>query len=261
MQKQFLQTFKIIILGLVLGIGVNYISAAWTPAPASPPNSNVDAPLNVGPDDQIKAGIVASDGTCTAPKCGGLTVGILSVVGKALFQNPIQINAGSPGPGKVLTSTDARGNAEWRSLSGTAGSLTATSIYGPYTSPKIDDYNGNFSELTRIPITGAVLPKGKYIVRATVEAAIRGAGSMEVTLTINGSTQQLNYVKRRVTNPELVDDLVFTSDPVYYDGTKAASAQFSAVGGIMKGGSFKISDARVVFEPILKIAPENILQP
>jgi len=114
MQKQFLQTFKIIILGLVLGIGVNYISAAWTPAPASPPNSNVDAPLNVGPDDQIKAGIVASDGTCTAPKCGGLTVGILSVVGKALFQNPIQINAGSPGPGKVLTSTDARGNAEWQ---------------------------------------------------------------------------------------------------------------------------------------------------
>ena len=46
----------ILTLSIVLALlfVLNYTAAQWTPAPASPPNDNVPAPINVGVQDQMK---------------------------------------------------------------------------------------------------------------------------------------------------------------------------------------------------------------
>ncbi|MES3031386.1 MAG: hypothetical protein V4697_03160, partial [Patescibacteria group bacterium] len=55
---------KAIVLGLVLSVGVGYLSAAWTEAPPNPPASNTDAPINIGPGLQAK-GSASSAGHLT----------------------------------------------------------------------------------------------------------------------------------------------------------------------------------------------------
>jgi len=60
---------QILILGIALTLllGYQYSGAQWTPPPASPPNSNVDAPINTGTSPQSKLGnigaieLIASD--------------------------------------------------------------------------------------------------------------------------------------------------------------------------------------------------------
>jgi hypothetical protein len=54
-----IQNIKIVTLALILALGISYASAAWTPAPSSPPNSNTDAPINVGVSRQAKVGGMA----------------------------------------------------------------------------------------------------------------------------------------------------------------------------------------------------------
>ncbi len=56
MKKQFIQTIKVVVLALILSVGVNFALAAWTPAPASPPSNNTEAPINVGASAQAKTG-------------------------------------------------------------------------------------------------------------------------------------------------------------------------------------------------------------
>jgi hypothetical protein len=57
LQKQFLQTFKIVVLGLVVGLGANYVFAvSWTPPAGSPPGNNTAAPINVTGSAQTKLG-------------------------------------------------------------------------------------------------------------------------------------------------------------------------------------------------------------
>lgn len=41
------------------------MSATWTNAPASPQNNNVEAPINIGADDQEKAGGLTADSFST----------------------------------------------------------------------------------------------------------------------------------------------------------------------------------------------------
>lgn len=63
--KKHIQSIKGIILGLALVLGVSYVSAAWTTAPASPPSGNVDAPINVGSTAQTKSGPFSVVGSMT----------------------------------------------------------------------------------------------------------------------------------------------------------------------------------------------------
>jgi len=95
----FIQTAKIIITGLVIGLGVNFLFAYTGPI-SSPPdcisgNPGCDAPINVGPLSQLKSGP-------------------LSLV--SLFVNSLTIPTGSPSAGKVLTAVDGTGLASWQEL-------------------------------------------------------------------------------------------------------------------------------------------------
>ena len=56
MKKQIMQNIKSVIIVLALVIGVSYVSAAWNNPPATPPDSNTDAPINVGSTAQTKSG-------------------------------------------------------------------------------------------------------------------------------------------------------------------------------------------------------------
>ena len=64
MKKDFLQSIKVLILGLFLSVGVSYISAAtngtgtgtWTSPSTGAPSGNVYGPLNIGPSAQTKTG-------------------------------------------------------------------------------------------------------------------------------------------------------------------------------------------------------------
>lgn len=88
-----------IIVGLVLGISLQFVRA-WTEPTDAPPNGNVGAPINTSALTQIKAGI-------------------LGVVG--LVTNSFQLTTGAPQPGYVLTSSDTFGNATWQPSSGGSG--------------------------------------------------------------------------------------------------------------------------------------------
>lgn len=56
MKKQLLQSAKVIVLALVIGLGVSYLSAAWTGPGGNPPGNNAPAPLNVTTTNQAKGG-------------------------------------------------------------------------------------------------------------------------------------------------------------------------------------------------------------
>jgi len=58
LKQDFIQSVKIIILALLIAVGTSYVSAVttWTAPSTTPPNGNVDAPVNVGYTGQIKQG-------------------------------------------------------------------------------------------------------------------------------------------------------------------------------------------------------------
>lgn len=111
-KDEIINSIKIITLALVVGLGVNYVSATWTNPPATPPNDNVAAPLNAGGAGQVKVGglvlgtgvnMNVLPGDPTNPAVAG-SYG-LTAFGNILFPK-------DAGAGKVLTS-DAYGNATW----------------------------------------------------------------------------------------------------------------------------------------------------
>lgn len=57
--RSFVHIFILGIALLVL-LSYQYIGAAWTNPPAGAPGSNVDAPINVGTDNQIKLGDITA---------------------------------------------------------------------------------------------------------------------------------------------------------------------------------------------------------
>ena len=125
MNKLF-QTAKILMLALVLSFGLSY-ALAWTPPTATPPNGNIDAPVNTGSGVQTKSGNFTApnllDTSATAQtKAGSLTVSGLNlntkditnawnIVGNSVTTNTLKVVTGA-GAGRVLTS-DATGNATW----------------------------------------------------------------------------------------------------------------------------------------------------
>ncbi len=81
LKKQSLATLKVVLLGLLVGVGINYVSAttAWTGVPSgcTPPSCNTDAPLNVGPVNQTKAaGLAVNEFTAAGQSYFGANVGI-----------------------------------------------------------------------------------------------------------------------------------------------------------------------------------------
>ncbi len=83
----------------VLGANIIY---SWTAPTGVPPTANVPAPINIGPNTQIKAGSLGIDGN-------------FLVTGNSVFVGKVRIADGTQGAGKYLTS-DKDGNASWKPL-------------------------------------------------------------------------------------------------------------------------------------------------
>jgi hypothetical protein len=56
LKKSTLQAVKVVILALVLSVGAQFALAAWTAPTSAAPAGNVEAPVNTGVANQIKAG-------------------------------------------------------------------------------------------------------------------------------------------------------------------------------------------------------------
>jgi len=105
---------------IILGLGLQYAMASWTPAPASPPNSNVAAPINVSSSAQAKAGGL-SVGTTTLPS--GYSFGVTGGASiDALLTQAFTLANGTQGAGKVLTS-DANGVGTWQTATSSSSSM------------------------------------------------------------------------------------------------------------------------------------------
>jgi len=91
MKTRILEIIKIAFLALLLSVGVGYVFASWTSAPANPPSANTDAPINVGSSPQQKTGL-------------------LSLLGGLVF-NPN--GSATPVPGQVMTAQDSNGTVGW----------------------------------------------------------------------------------------------------------------------------------------------------
>lgn len=128
-----------LVVALVLGLGIQYVVAVgtWTAPTQTPPNGNVDAPINAGSSAQAKLGVL-SLGKATTPTTGST----LDVNGIGLFQGLItsafQLTTGA-GAGKVLTS-DANGVGSWTAtsslgLSGGINSSASVSNVQVYSTP------------------------------------------------------------------------------------------------------------------------------
>lgn len=75
----FTKKTLVVTLAILLAFGANMLLAAgtWTAAPASPPDNNVDAPLNVGATTQEKAGLLKAGGLWST--AGGYIATVLGV--------------------------------------------------------------------------------------------------------------------------------------------------------------------------------------
>lgn len=71
MKHTILQTLKIATLALVLSFGLSYVYA-WTAPTATPPSSNVAAPINVSSTAQTKTGDLTISGKTNTS--GGLII-------------------------------------------------------------------------------------------------------------------------------------------------------------------------------------------
>lgn len=147
-----------VITGLLLGAFAISALADWsapgTPtSPISPPNCptgdyGCDAPINVGAATQYKSGPLGVGAT------SGLSTGVnFEAFGTAVLQNLLAGNAttstfamtSGAGANKVLTS-DANGNATWKTPSGGSGGSGVSSIT-----------SGTTDNLTISPTTGDVV--------------------------------------------------------------------------------------------------------
>jgi hypothetical protein len=93
-QHKIINTAKIIILGLIIGLGVNYIIADFTSPLHTPPTCltgepGCDTPLNVGNIGQVKN--------------GGLTLGHISGIPNGLIVENGNVGIGTTSPNRLLT--------------------------------------------------------------------------------------------------------------------------------------------------------------
>ncbi len=68
MKQKIADTFRIVILALILSTVIGYSFAAWVPPPTNPPFGNTPPPINVGPATQQKNGNLFLTGLFVANK-------------------------------------------------------------------------------------------------------------------------------------------------------------------------------------------------
>lgn len=144
-----------------LAVGSSYVLASWQGPIASPPNGNVDAPINVGTSTQSKLGALllgASSGTTT----GGSLLDVRgSIVSRNLFTGTLLVASGTgPGTytkGKVLVAVDDNGTAEWRDIGELVQSERKYLFGGMYGAgdTNVDNftYNGNLFDTDEMKFT------------------------------------------------------------------------------------------------------------
>ncbi len=111
----------VIMVGLVLGLCLQFaIAATWTGPTSAPPNDNVSAPLNTGANQQIKGDFTSHIGSVAL-------AGVLETFG---FKMPTGAQ-----PGYVLTAQDTNGQAAW--AAGGGGGLKT------FCGATAQTYNGN----------------------------------------------------------------------------------------------------------------------
>lgn len=64
-KKQLTHWLSVIVIGIVLGLALQFVRA-WTEPTQAPPGGNVGAPINTSANPQIKAGNFTSDGIISA---------------------------------------------------------------------------------------------------------------------------------------------------------------------------------------------------
>ena len=90
--KEITQPLKVILLGLVLGLGISVVSADWTQPLAPAPtcmsgNPGCDAPINVGSAFQAKSGVVSLTGLTVNSTGSPTTTGVTEL--QATLSNPL----------------------------------------------------------------------------------------------------------------------------------------------------------------------------
>lgn len=94
--KKYVAQLTFLVAGIFIATGLSIAGAAgdWKAPTANPPGDNVDAPINVGPANQVKIGALT--------------------MGGAVINGGLYLINGSQGDGKILVS-DADGLATWTS--------------------------------------------------------------------------------------------------------------------------------------------------
>ncbi len=127
---------SMVLLGAVLGVSLQYASAAWTPAPSTPPTGNVNGPITTG-GNQTKAGKLETAATAVGDSA-------TTVVTKGYLEANY-VNAAGPGApvrgghyGGCFQQKDASQDAIWSGFSAwpitncpssSAGSVTCAAGY------------------------------------------------------------------------------------------------------------------------------------
>lgn len=119
MKKELLQSIKIIVLGLILGLGVSFVSA-WTGPTTGAPGGNVNPPLNVGESAQTKGGsliisnsVVSNEDNLYAgynPSTNSITGGLAS--GPAVFHDIIKVSGQANFYNKVIIGDTTSGGGQ-----------------------------------------------------------------------------------------------------------------------------------------------------
>src|SRR3989344_9141281 len=99
-QKSIKHYITVIILGLGIVMGVSYVQAAWTSAPANPPNcpdtiDGCNTPLNVGNNIQLKRGQLSINTDTVSPFAVGLTVFGKVGIGRSTPTAKLEVLGGS----------------------------------------------------------------------------------------------------------------------------------------------------------------------
>lgn len=66
-KKQLTYWFSVIVIGIALGLAIQFVRA-WTEPTSAPPDGNLGAPINTSDLAQTKEGDLKSGGTITASK-------------------------------------------------------------------------------------------------------------------------------------------------------------------------------------------------
>lgn len=187
--KTLLKSFLILVL---FALSVEAI-AVWRAPAVAPTGGNIATPINSSNSDQIKS--------------GGLTVGFFQSNGVSILTQDVDIggtltiSSGTPGAGKLLTSTNASGAASWSTFSSVLGNTTINVTNG---GTGLDDMTASSVLVTTAAdtITPFALAVGESIKRAAsgngwVAYTPLSAG----TVTSSGLTMASGKLLGRYTNP------------------------------------------------------------